>query len=175
MVTQHPRSCRRPWRPKPGFSFSQVAALNFDYYTPFAIVSFFTLLTTLKLTLTGRVTIGPDRKNFILFHPYWLGPLVVMVPYVIGQYLKGALSPWPVATFMAVQAKAGLWAAVLAGISTATVDLWMFWTTATALITFTVPMATVYEPIPRSMHKYFHIVNLIAGAFVIYRSLAGNT
>lgn len=149
--------------------------MNFDYYTPFVVVSFFTLLTTLKLTFTSRVTIGPGKKTFILFHPYWLGALVVMVPYVIGQYLKGQLSAWPPATFLAVQAKAGFWAAALAGISTTTVDLWMFWTTATALITFTVPMATVYEPIPRSMHKYFHIVNLIAGAFVIYRSMMGNT
>jgi hypothetical protein len=36
-------------------------------------------------------------------------------------------------------------------------------------------MATVYEPVPKSMHKYFHIVNLIAGAFVIYRSMAGDS
>ncbi len=148
--------------------------MNFDAYTPFAAISFFTLLTTLKLTLTGRVTVGQEKKTLIVFSPYWLGALVVMVPYVIGQYLKGALSPWPPATFAIVQAKAGLWAAVLAGISTTTVDLWMFWTTATALSCFTQPMATAYEPIPRSMFKYFHIVNLLAGAFVIYRSMAAN-
>ena len=58
--------------------------------------------------------------------------------------------------------------------ATATVDLWLFWTTATALITFTHPMATVYEPIPKSMHKYFHLVNLIAGAFVIYKALSSH-
>jgi hypothetical protein len=148
--------------------------LNFDYYTALSAVSLLTLLTTLKLTLTGRVTVGPQKRNFILFHPYWLGFLVVMVPFVIGRYLKGELSPWPLAAFAAAQAKAGLWAGVLAGISTTTVDLWMFWTTATALITFTTPMATAYEPVPKSMHKYFHLVNLIAGAFVVYRALVGN-
>jgi hypothetical protein len=149
--------------------------LNFDYYTALSIVASLTLVTTLKLTLTGQVTIGQDKKPFILFHPIWLGALVVMVPFVIGQYLKGLLSPWPVAAFTMAQAKAGLWAGILAGISTTTVDLWLFWTTATALLTFTQPMATAYEPIPKSMHKYFHLVNLIAGAYVIYKALNGHT
>jgi hypothetical protein len=62
---------------------------------------------------------------------------------------------------------------MLAGFSTATVDLWLFWTTATALITFTQPMATMYEPIPKAMHKYFHMVNAIAGGFVFYKALGG--
>ena len=148
--------------------------MNFDYYTALSVVSLLTLLTTLKLTLTGRVTVGPQKKNFILFHPIWLGALVVMVPYVIGRYLDGALSPWPVAAFKMAQDKAGLWAGVLAGISTTTIDLWLFWTTATALLTFTQPMATAYEPIPKSMHKYFHLVNLIAGAYVVYKALKGH-
>jgi hypothetical protein len=148
--------------------------VNFDYYTVPAIISILTLLTTLKLTLTSRVTVGPQKKNFILFHPIWLGALVVMVPFVIGQYLQGGLSPWPVAAFVATQAKAGLWAGILAGVATTTIDLWLFWTTATALLTFTQPMATAYEPIPKSMHKYFHLVNLIAGAFVIYKALNGH-
>jgi hypothetical protein len=145
--------------------------VNLDYYTALSAVCFLTLLTTLKLTLTRRVTIGPDRKNFILFHPIWLGALVVMVPYVIGRYLKGTLSPFPLTAFTDNEAKAGLWAGVLAGLSTTTIDLWLFWTTATALLTFTQPMATAYEPIPKSMHKYFHLVNAIAGAFVIYKAL----
>jgi hypothetical protein len=149
--------------------------VNFDLYTAASVVAFLTLLTTLKLTLTGRVTVGPQKKHFILFHPIWLGALVVMVPYVIGQYLDGLMSPWPVTAFLAVQAKAGLWAGVLAGISTATIDLWLFWTTATALLTFTQPMATAYQPIPKSMHKYFHLVNLLAGAFVVGKSILDHT
>lgn len=148
--------------------------MNFDYYTVPAIISILTLLTTLKLTLTGRVTVGAEKKHFILFHPIWLGALVVMVPFVIGRYLKGELSPWPVAAFTAMQDKADLWAGILAGVSTATIDLWLFWTTATALLTFTQPMANVYEPIPKSMHKYVHLVNLIAGAYVIYKTLNGH-
>lgn len=145
--------------------------MNFDAYTAASAVALLTLLTTLKLTLTGRVTVGPQKKHFILFHPIWLGALVVMVPYVVGQYLDGLMSPWPVAAFAAAQAKAGLWAGVLAGLSTATIDLWLFWTTATALLTFTQPMATAYPPIPKSMHKYFHLVNLLAGAFVVGKSI----
>ena len=141
-------------------------------YALLSAVCILTLLTTLKLTLTGRVTVGVDRKNFILFHPIWLGTLAVMVPFVVGRYLQAKLSPWPVAAFLDAQAKAGLWAGVLAATATTTIDLWLFWTTATALLTFTQPMSTAYEPVPKSMHKYFHLVNLIAGAFVIYKALS---
>jgi hypothetical protein len=147
--------------------------VNIDFYAAASVIALLTLVTTLKLTLTGRVTVGSERKNFILFHPVWLGALVVMVPYVIGLYLKGELSPWPIMAFAQAQAKAGLWAGILAGISTLTVDLWMFWTTATALLTFTQPMANIYQPIPKAMHKYFHLVNLIAGAFIVYKALSG--
>jgi hypothetical protein len=149
--------------------------VQFDWYLPAAVVAFFTLLTTLKLTLTGRITVGPQKKIVFFFHPLWLGALVVQVPFVIGKYLNGTLSPWPPAAFHYVQDKAGLWAGVLAALSTATVDLWLFWTTATALLTFTQPMATAYQPIPKSMHKYFHLVNLIAGAFIIYKALSGHS
>lgn len=152
--------------------------MNSIYYAAASAVAFMTLLTTLKLTLTGRVTVGPERKNFFLFHPIWFGPLVVMVPFIIGRYMKvdandpsAHLSPWPVAAFHAMQDKAGLWAGILAGISTTTVDLWLFWTTATALLTFTQPMATAYPPIPKSMHKYFYAVNILAGAYVVYKGL----
>jgi hypothetical protein len=141
-------------------------------YALLSAVCILTLLTTLKLTFTGRVTFGPEKKTFILFHPVWLGALVAMVPFVIGRYLQGRLSPWPWVAYQGAQAKAGLWAGVLAGTATATVDLWLFWTTATALLTFTQPMATAYEPIPKAMHKYFHLVNLIAGAFVVYKALS---
>jgi hypothetical protein len=144
-----------------------------DYYLALSAVAFLTLLTTLKLTLTGRVTVGRDHRNFVLFHPVWLGPLAIMIPFVIGRYLKGTLSPFPATAFADAEAKAGLWAGMLAGFSTATVDLWLFWTTATALITFTQPMATMYEPIPKAMHKYFHMVNAIAGGFVFYKALGG--
>jgi len=146
--------------------------VSLSYYLPLSALCILTLLTTLKLTLTGRVTIGQDKKTFILFHPIWLGPLVVMVPFVIGHYLEGKLSPWPIAAFTATRDHAGLWAGILAGTATATIDLWLFWTTASALLTFTEPMSTVYEPIPKSMHKYYHLVNLAAGAFVIFKALS---
>ncbi len=148
--------------------------MDFDIYTALTVVGILTLLTTLKLTLTGRVTVGAARKHFILFHPIWLGALVVEVPFIIGRYIEGSMSPCPFIAFTQMQDKAGLWAGALAATATTTVDLWLFWTTATALLTFTEPMATAYEPIPKSMHKYFHLVNFAAGAFVIYKALKGH-
>ena len=149
--------------------------MQFDWYLPAAVVAFFTLITTLKLTLTSRVTVGPEKKTVFFFHPLWLGALVVEVPFCIGKYLNGTMSPWPVTAFHYSTDKEGLWAGVLTALATGTVDLWLFWTTATALLTFTQPMATAYPPIPKSMHKYFHLVNLIAGAYVVYKALSGHT
>jgi hypothetical protein len=148
--------------------------VEFDWYIPAAVVAAFTLLTTLKLTLTSRVTVGAEKKIIFLFHPLWLGALVVEVPLVIGKYLDGTMSPWPVAAFQHSQDAAGLWAGVTTVLAMTTVDLWLFWTTATALLTFTQPMATAYPPIPKEMHKYFHLVNLIAGAIVVYKALSGH-
>ncbi len=145
--------------------------MDFDFSILYAALAFLAFLATLKLSLTGQITVGPAKKSYVVFHPIWLGSLVVMVPLIIGWYLKGVLSPWPPAAFAAMNAKAGLGAGLAAGLATATIDLWLFWTTATALISFTEPMATAYEPIPRSMHKYFHVVNAIAGAFVVYKAL----
>jgi hypothetical protein len=145
--------------------------LGFDINIVYAVLTALALLGTLKLSLTGQITVGPEKKSYLLFHPVWLGSLVVMVPLIIGWYLKGVISPWPPAAFETMQTKAGLWAGIAAGNAAATIDLWLFWTTATALITFTEPMATAYEPIPKPMHKYFHLVNVIAGAFVIYKAL----
>jgi len=149
--------------------------VQFDWYLPAAVIAFFTLITTLKLTLTSRITLGPEKKVIFPFHPLWLGALVVEVPFVIGKYLNGTMSPWPVDAFKHSQDVAGLWAGVLTGLATTTVDLWLFWTTATALLTFTQPMATAYQPIHPSMHKYFHLVNLIAGAYVVYKALSGHS
>src|ERR1700738_3468505 len=101
------------------------------------MVAVLKLLSTLKPTLTACVTLGAAKKNFILFHPIWLGALVVEVPFVIGRYLQGSMSPWPVTAFTQMQDKPGLWAGILAATATTTVDLWLFWTTATALLTFT--------------------------------------
>ena len=67
--------------------------MDFNLYTAASVLAVLTLLTTLKLTLTSRVTVGADKKHFILFHPIWLGALVVEVPYVIGKYLDGGMSP----------------------------------------------------------------------------------
>ena len=51
--------------------------MEFDWYIPAAVVAAFTLLTTLKLTLTRRVTVGAEKKTVFFFHPLWLGALVV--------------------------------------------------------------------------------------------------
>jgi hypothetical protein len=140
-------------------------------YVVLSVIAAMTLLVTIKLSVTGRVMPVDGGKPSLLFHPIWLGPLAAMVPYVIGAYLGARLSPWPVASYTTVFATSGLWPAILAAISTATVDLWLFWTTATALIAFTEPLAPIYDPIPKQLHKYYHLVNIAAGAFVVYKAL----
>ena len=145
--------------------------MSFDVHILYAALALLALIGTIKLSLTGQFTVGHEKKSYVLFHPLWLGSLVVMVPLIIGWYLKGVVSPWPPAAFSTMAAEGGLWSGVATALATATIDLWLFWTTATALITFTVPMATIYEPIPKAMHKYFHLVNAVAGAFVVYKAI----
>src|ERR1700731_3961323 len=93
--------CRRtPSRPeRPCNLWTWTTDVEFDWYIPATVVAAFTLLTTLKLTLTSRVTVGAEKKTVFFFHPLWLGALVVEVPFVIGKYLDGTISPWPVAAF----------------------------------------------------------------------------
>lgn len=140
-------------------------------YALFSAFGVMALLNTLKLTLTGRVTPLRGVALRVVFHPAWLTPLAVMVPLVIGYYTSGKLSPWPIAAFATGQAAAGLWGGVLAAISTLTVDFWMFWTTAAALLTFTTPLATHYPTIHPSLHKYFYLTNVLAGCLVVWANI----
>jgi hypothetical protein len=132
-----------------------------------------TLIATLKLSFTRRLTPVDGKMGVVgyLTHPLWLWPLVLMVPFVIGAYLKGTLSPWPPLAFEMAEGRAGMWAGLLAALSTATIDLWLFWTAASALISFTNPLAPIYPPIPREMHKYYHLVNAAAGLFVVVKAM----
>ena len=144
--------------------------LELNAWTALAAVLTMTLVVTLKLSLTGRLSGSDGTKPPFLFHPVWLAPLAALVPYVCGAYVDGRMSPWPPAAFAAVQAAHGLWAGVSAGMAVTIIDLWLLWTTARALIAFTEPLAPIYDPIPRAMHKYYHLVNLVVGAFVIYKA-----
>ena len=147
--------------------------MAYNYLTVLAAGSILTLLSTLKLTLTGTLYVGPNKRKFVLFHPIWLWFLVAMVPYVVGRYLAGSLSPLPWIAYAGAEAQHGPWAGVLAGVATTTVDLWIFWAAAAAFLSFPVPMSVAYEPIPKTLHKYFYLANLLAGAFIVGRALIG--
>src|SRR5579859_3841880 len=123
--------------------------MDFSVWPVILVIVTMTLVVTLKLSLTGRIASPDGGKPGLFSHPLWLWPLVVLVPYIIGSYLKGLLSPWPPEAYAMVAAHSTIWAAAVAAVSTTVVDLWLFWTTATALITFTVPLATIYKPIPK--------------------------
>jgi len=145
--------------------------MDFSVWPVALVIVVMTLVVTLKLSLTGRIMPAGGGKPGLLTNPIWLWPLVVLVPYVIGSFLEGSLSPWPPESFALVAARSTIWAAAVAAVSTIVVDFWLFWTTATALIAFTVPMATIYQPIPKEMHKYYHLANIVAGAFVVGKAL----
>ena len=142
--------------------------MELNAWTALAAVLAMTLAVTLKLSLTGRLSTGAGNKPSILLHPVWLAPLAALVPYVVSAYVKGTMSPWPPAAYAASFAKHGPWAGLSAALAVAIIDLWLFWTSAKALIAFTHPMANIYEPIPPEMHKFYHLVNFMAGAVIIY-------
>jgi len=145
--------------------------MEFSYLTVLAIGSILTLLSTLKLTLTGTLYVGPGKRKSFFFHPLWLWFLTAMLPYVVGRYLAGTLSPLPWAAYARAAAEHGLWGGVLACAATTTIDLWIFWGAAAAFLSFPIPMSVAYEPIPKPLHKYFYLANLLAGAFIVTRAL----
>ena len=102
--------------------------MTLDIWTAAAALLLLTLLSTLNISLRGFPQKGEPANWNLLTHPGWLAPLAVVLPFVIGSYLKGKLSPWPPAAFAASAAAAGTWAGVTALLATLIVDLWLLWT-----------------------------------------------
>jgi hypothetical protein len=135
--------------------------MGIDLYTPLAILLAFTFLTTLRFSLTGRLKTANPALRFVT-HPAWLYTLILAGGYILGAYYHGAMSPWPPAAFAAASAKSGLWAGVAAGLGTATVDIWLFWATATAFKTFSPPEERRVIPI-------YYVVNAAVGFYLMAR------
>jgi hypothetical protein len=134
-----------------------------DLYTPLAVILFFTMMTTLRFSFTG--TLKSDNPLVrILTHPAWLSPLILEGGYVLGAFYHGALSPWPPATFHSVAQLHGFWAAVAATEGAITADIWLLWATATTFKTFS-------PPHDKRMIKYYYVVNLVIGGYLMARFL----
>jgi hypothetical protein len=120
---------------------------HFNVYTPIAAVLFFTFLTTLRYSFTGRLhTTNPVLR--IVTNPSWLYPLI--------------LSAWPPAAFEMVSQRAGFWAGAAAAIAAATADVWLLWATATTFRKFSPPHDV-------RMVKYYYVVNFVVGAYLMAR------
>jgi hypothetical protein len=135
--------------------------MGVNFYTLFAILLAFTFLTTLRFSLTGTLKTSNPVLRFAT-HPAWLYTLILAGGYVLGAYYHGAMEPWPPAAFAAANEKAGLWAGLAAGFGTATVDIWLFWATATAFKTFSPPHERRVIPI-------YYIVNMGVGLYLMVR------
>ena len=134
-----------------------------NLYTPLAIILFFTMLTTLRFSFTGTLkTQNPVLR--IVTHPAWLYALVLAGGYTLGAFYHGTLSPWPPATFSAVSQRAGFWAAATATEAAIIVDIWLLWATATTFKTFS-------PPHDHRMVKYYYVVNLLVGGYLMARFL----
>jgi hypothetical protein len=132
-----------------------------NLYTPLAVILFFTMVTTLRFSITGTLKSANPVVRF-LTHPAWLYPLVLEGGWVLGAFYHGTLSPWPPATYRMVLEHAGLWAAVAATEGAITADIWLLWAAATTFKTFS-------PPHDRRMIKYYYAVNLVIGAYLMAR------
>ncbi len=137
--------------------------MTFDLYTPLAVVLFLTMVTTLRFSIAGTLKSANPVLRF-LTHPAWLSPLILEGGYVLGAFYHGVLSPWPPATYQAVSAKLGLWAAVAATEGAITIDIWLLWATATTFKVFSPPQDA-------RMIKYYYVVNFVIGAYLMARFL----
>jgi hypothetical protein len=136
---------------------------HFDLYSPVAAVLFFTFLTTLRYSFTGHL--HPSNAVLrVVTNPAWLYPLILAGPWAFGAFYQSAISPWPPQTFAMIAAKAGFWAGMASAIAAATADIWMLWATATTFRRFS-------PPHDRRMIKYYYVVNLVVGAYLMARFL----
>jgi hypothetical protein len=134
-----------------------------NLYTPLAVILFFTLLTTLRFSFTGTLkTANPALR--LLTHPAWLYALVLAGGYTLGAFYHGTLSPWPPATFTSVSQRSGFWAGVTATEAAIIADIWLLWATATTFKTFS-------PPDDRRMIKYYYVVNILVGGYLMARFL----
>lgn len=137
--------------------------MTVDLFTPLAVVLFFTMAATLRFSVGGN----PAPANSVLrlaTHRAWLFPFIVTGGLTLGAFYLGKISPWPVATFDIVAAKYGYWAGVAAVEAAITADVWLLWGGAAAFKAFTPPEEA-------GMIKYYYIVNLAIGGYLIARFL----
>jgi len=134
-----------------------------NLYTPIAVVLFFTMLTTLRFSFTGTLK-AADPVSRVVTSPVWLYALIISGPYMLGCYYHGTISPWPPAAFEMVNQRAGMWAGLSAAIAAATADIWLLWATATTFKTFS-------PPDDARMVKYYYLVNLVIGGYLMARFL----
>jgi hypothetical protein len=136
---------------------------HFDLYTPVAAVLFFTFLTTLRFSFSGHFQ-ARDPVSRIVTNPAWLYPLILSGPWALGAFYHAAISPWPPQTFEMIAGKDGAWAGAAAAIAAATADVWLLWATATVFRRFS-------PPHDHRMIKYYYVVNLVVGGYLMARFL----
>ncbi len=142
---------------------TETPAMGFTVFTPLAAILFFTMITTLRFSITGTLkTANPMLR--LLTHPLWLAPLVLTGGATLGAFYHGALSPWPPATFADISRRFGLWGGVAATEAVVTADIWLLWATATTFKVFS-------PPDDARMVKYYYAVNLVIGSYLLARFL----
>lgn len=134
-----------------------------DWYAILALLMALALGGTLRFALTGRIGGGGPVVN-LLTHQVWLLPLAAAIPYVLGCFYKGLISPWPPAAFAAFEEKAGFWGGATAGLAVITVDIWLLYAMARAAAHFA-------PPEDRHLVKWYYAVNFVVGAFFIVRGI----
>jgi hypothetical protein len=134
-----------------------------DFFTPLAVVLFFTMVTTLRFSIAGTLKTGNPLLRAVT-HPAWLYPLVLTGGYTLGAFYHGKISPWPPASFHSIADHHGFWAAIAASEAAITADIWLLWATATTFKVFS-------PPDDARMVKYYYAVNLVIGGYLMARFL----
>lgn len=134
-----------------------------DWYAVLALLMALALVGTLRFCVTGRIG-GGGPITALLTHQVWLLPLAAAIPYVLGCFYKGLISPWPPAAFATFEEKAGFWAGTSAGLAVIAVDIWLLYAMARAAAHFA-------PPEDRHLVKWYYVVNFMVGAFFIARGI----
>ena len=134
-----------------------------DIYIVTAFLMAMALLATLRFCVWGPPQQGAGIVR-LLTHPAWLLPIAIAVPYALGSYYKGTISPWPPTAFATFSTADGVWGGLTASLVAATTDLWVLWAAAKAASLFAPPK-------DKNLVKYYYVVNLAVGLFFILRGV----
>jgi hypothetical protein len=124
------------------------------------VVMPFTFLATIKLSLQGMVKFRGRSTVRVLSHEVWCIAVIAVIPWHIGAFARGEISPVPWQVFSDISAIHGFAEGCIAMLIVCIVDMWLLWTPAQIY-------AHRIHPSDKHTVKFVRIINGLAGLLLL--------